>query len=61
MAPTTKAELMAAVAVYDLRITQGAARIAGGISESEWREIIGELIQLRESRDILQAQLAAAE
>ncbi len=59
MTPTTKAELMAALAENDLQFTQTVAILSGRLSDEEWLTTLNRIIGLRLVQKELEGKLAA--
>jgi hypothetical protein len=59
MTPTTKAELMAALAENDLQFTKTVAILSGRLSDAEWLTTLNQIIGLRLVQKELEGKLAA--
>jgi hypothetical protein len=59
MTPTTKAELLAALADNSLQIQDTAARIVGRINHAEWHLALDRIVELRKVQKELEGQLMA--
>jgi hypothetical protein len=59
MTPTTKAELMAALAENDLQFTKTVGILSGRLSDEEWLTTLNQIIGLRLVQKELEGKLAA--